>query len=135
MKSLFEDSVSRVWHDGTSPIVFVRFTQIPDKKNFLHLANITAAFVKQQLRVSKNAYAIIDLSDFVDGAPRIGEHLYRWLFQLHRYGIEFTAVVMPKKEQIPSEKLPSNEEAHVTWFSCFEKALRNINTQMTMNLL
>jgi hypothetical protein len=135
MKSLFEDSLSRVWHDGTSPIVFVRFTKILDKNNFLLPGKITVNFAKQLLRDNKNAYALIDLSEFNCTCPKINEHFYHWLTQLHSSCIEFTAIVIPEHEKMPSQYFPTKEKIQLSTFSSFEKALRNINTQMTMNLL
>jgi hypothetical protein len=135
MKSLFEDSYSRIWHDGASPIIFVSFTQILDDKTFVLPGKITTEFVKKLLRHNKNAYALIDLSEFTCPCPKVSEHFYSWVLKLHECGIESTAIVTPKKGKLSTEKLSAQEDSHVSLFSCFEKALRNINTQMTMRLL
>ena len=134
MNPLVESSFSRVWHDGTSPIVFIRLTEIEEGKNLHHITKSILQFAKQLLRANKKVYALIDLSEFVPSSPSVNEYVHLWVSQLHeKCHMHFTAVVNSSREIQRANNL--SIENTVNWFSCFEKALQNINTHMMMNLL
>jgi hypothetical protein len=135
MKTLFEDRFVRIWNDGFSPVVFIRITSFPDSECFVSINKAISRFVRQVQKNHKHAYAMMDLGDADSAIPEVSQLLKTFSRLLPDSSLSFMAVVNPKRADVSKELKLLGVEDRICGFHCFEKAMRNINERMSLDLL
>src|ERR1700754_2892099 len=102
MRTVFDESFARVWHDNYSPIIFMKLITTPCNDDGLHrFSQATKTLLKKLSRLNKKVYAIVD----VQGLKTISSELLCCYFD-HFINerivgkLDLVAVVFPEKTSL-----------------------------------
>lgn len=143
MKIVFEESNAKIWHNSYSPVIFTEIITLPgDDESFCRFNNKSSALLKIIRKSNVKAYGLMNMKSLSFSKLDLFIKYSKLFYITHFWsGMEFLAIVKPA-DRLASDSIRGicdslrvEKTRKVKFFSCLEKARRELNTMQMNDLI